>query len=185
MYLALFLTPWILMYTFSTAAMNHRHWLQGGKPKPPAFELERELTYDGTLPEEPKAAAQQLLISLGLDGAHNVNRRAGEGTLVIQRQEAVRPLRITYTAADKKVKIERQVFTGSAFLERMHRRRGFQHNYALEDLWAFSVDFTIAAMIFWVLSGLWMWWEMKMTRAWGAACMLAGVAVFAFYVVAI
>ena len=36
-------------------------------------------------------------------------------------------------------------------------------------------------MVFWVLSGLWMWWEMKVTRGLGLAALLGGVGLFAFY----
>jgi hypothetical protein len=62
----------------------------------------------------------------------------------------------------------------------MHRRRGFQHAYALEDLWAFSVDFFIGSVIFWALSGLWLWWELRGTRPWGAVALGLGSAMFAF-----
>ena len=36
-------------------------------------------------------------------------------------------------------------------------------------------------MIFWVLSGLWMWWELKVTRVLGALFMLGGASLFVFY----
>ncbi|NWF84777.1 MAG: hypothetical protein HXY18_13220 [Bryobacteraceae bacterium] len=120
--------------------------------------------------------ALQILASLGMDGAHQATLR--EGRLVIQRNEAIRPVRITYTVAGNRLLVERQVLEGAAFLERMHRRRGFQHPYLLEDLWAFSVDLFIAVMLFWILSGLWMWWEMKATHRWGIVSLLAGAALF-------
>ena len=43
----------------------------------------------------------------------------------------------------------------------------------------------IAAMVFWALSGLWMWWEMKATRRLGLLALLGGAAVFAFYLTAL
>ena len=43
---------------------------------------------------------------------------------------------------------------------------------------AVSVDAVIVAMVFWALSGLWMWWEMRATRLWGAACAVTGVGYF-------
>jgi hypothetical protein len=77
------------------------------------------------------------------------------------------------------------VFTMPSFLERMHRRRGFQQAYATDDIWAFSVDLFIVAMIFWVASGLWMWWEMRVTRRWGALFGLSGVVLFALFMATI
>jgi hypothetical protein len=62
----------------------------------------------------------------------------------------------------------------------MHRRRGYQHA-ALDDSWAFSVDLVIAAMIFWVLSGLWMWWELRATWRLGALFAAGGLALFALF----
>jgi len=40
-------------------------------------------------------------------------------------------------------------------------------------------------MIFWALSGLWMWWEMKVTRGLGAAALLAGAGLFALFLLMI
>ena len=68
---------------------------------------------------------------------------------------------------------------------RFHRRRGYTTGYGLDTVWAVSVDLFIAAMVLWVLSGFWMWWEMKATRVLGAVAAVAGAALFAFYVIKI
>jgi hypothetical protein len=183
MYLALFLTPWMLMYALSTIVMNHRAWFiekHGRGPLP--FEKEQETTYDGSFPEnaEPRQIARQILASLNLDGAHAVNRRK-DGTVVINRQDLVNPRRITYTPADNKLVVEKMQYRSNAFLERFHRRRGYQTGYGLDTVWAVTVDLVIVAMVFWVASGLWMWWEMKITRVFGALAALGGFAIFLFY----
>lgn len=181
LYLALFLVPWILMYTASTFVMNHRSLFHGPPPAPPPkFEVERELVYPGEMPEgaTPQQIALQLLATLDMDGAHAVVRPFSPGKVVVNRQHPVAPRRITYTAAGKKVVVEKMVFSGAGFLERMHRRRGFQHDYALEDLWAVSVDFTIVALLLLSLTGLWMWWELRVTRPLGALAIGAGFALF-------
>lgn len=183
MYLALFLAPWVLMYAISTFVMNHRDVIRGRPAPPPKWETIRNDEYSTEF--SPGASAElmagQILSTLNLEGAHQQNLR--DGKLVIQRMDALRPYRITYTAAEKKLLVERQTFDTPAFLERMHRRRGFQHPYLLEDLWAFSVDLFIAAVIFWALSGLWLWWELKVTRRLGAIFAISGIALFAFFLV--
>jgi hypothetical protein len=187
LYLALFLTPWVLMYALSTIAMNHRHLFQEAYGKgPPPWRPERTLTYDGTFATgaAPREMSRQLLASLGLDGHHQVQRRP-DGTLVINRQDLVTPRRITYTPATRQVAIERQESRPNALLERFHRRRGYETGYALDTAWAVTVDLVIVACVFWAVSGLWMWWELKPTRAAGAAAVLGGVAVFAGYLFAI
>lgn len=184
LYLALFLAPWILMYTASTFVMNHRHLFHGPPPvPPPAFELERELTYPGEFPANatPQQIALQLLATLDIDGAHSIARPFSKDKIVINRQHPVNPRRVTYTAEGNKVRVEKMVFNSAGFLERMHRRRGYQHPYALEDAWALSVDLTIAGLILLACSGIWMWWELRATRALGAVSLAAGVALFGLF----
>lgn len=171
------------MYALSTFVMNHRDWFRGRHAPPPKWEHVSEQVYDGVFPPaaDPASMGRQILMSLNLDGAHQAALR--DGKIVIQRFAAVQPLRLTFTPADRKLVIERQLLEGPAFLERMHRRRGFQHPYALEDTWAFTVDLFIAAVLFWALSGLWLWWELKVTRPWGAVAAAIGFALFGFFLV--
>lgn len=184
LYLALFLAPWILMYAASTFVMNHRELFHGPPPvPPPRFELERESVYAGELPANatPKEIALQILGSLELDGAYSVNGPANSATVVINRLDPITPRRITYAPESKMLKVEKLVYTNTAFLERMHRRRGFQHDYVLEDLWAASVDLTILALLVLAGSGIWMWWELKTTRRMGALALAGGIALFALF----
>jgi hypothetical protein len=183
MYLALFLTPWVLMYALSTAAMNHRTFFHPPGSPAQTFDTEQTTSYSRTFPAEAKPAdkARQILTDLNLEGAHSVNSSAGGQRLTILRQDPVAPRRLIFTPADGKLVIEKQRFAMPSFLERMHRRRGYQHDYAAEDAWAASVDLVIVAILFWSLSGVWMCWEMKRTRRWGAVCGLAGCGLFAFF----
>jgi hypothetical protein len=187
MYLALFLMPWMLFYALSTMAMNHRDFfrkLYGGPIV--TFEKESELPFSGQFPEgaTAKQKALQILSGLDLDGAHNVRAEAG-GRLIITRQDLATPRRITYTPDTRKLAIEREVFRSPAALERFHRRRGFQSDYLQDDAWAVMVDTVIVAILFWVASGLWMWWELRTTRRWGVLATAGGLALFALFLFAI
>jgi hypothetical protein len=187
MYLALFLFPWMLMYALSTMAMNHRAFFtERYGAAPLMFEKERELVYDGVFPEgaELRTISRQILTSLDLDGAHGVTRRK-DGAIVINRNDLLEPRRLTYVPSSRTLLIERMPHRATAFLERFHRRRGYATGYAVDTVWAVSVDLVIAAMVFWALSGLWMWWEMKVTRTLGALALLSGIGLFAFYLSAL
>jgi hypothetical protein len=164
--------------------MNHRNLFHGPPPvAPPKFEVERELTYPGEFPAaaNPQQIALQLLATLDMDGTHMVARPFSKEKVVINRQHPVNPRRITFTATDKKVIIEKMVFNGAGFLERMHRRRGYQHPYFLEDAWAISVDLTILGLFLLACSGVWMWWELRVTRSLGALALASGFALFALF----
>jgi len=187
MYLALFLFPWLLMYALSTAVMNHRAlFVDAAGNGAPQFQRERELTYDGVFPDgaELRTISGQILASLDLDGAHGVTRRK-DGAVVITRNDLLTPRRITFMPATHAVLIERLPHRTNAMLERFHRRRGYATGYALDTVWAVTVDVAIGAMMFWVLSGLWMWWEMKVTRRLGALALVGGAGLFGLFLATI
>jgi hypothetical protein len=168
--------------------MNHREALKayyGGRPV--EYRKVREQNYTCTFPEGAgsRAVAQQILSDLDLDGTYSVRGRLDRGRITIHRQDPVVPRRITYTAKDSRLVIEEQVLRLPSFLEGLHRRRGYGRGPVLEDVWAFSVDLVILAMVFWALSGIWMWWEVRSTRRWGALCTSVGVLLFAFFVLTI
>jgi hypothetical protein len=188
MYLALFLTPWVLMYALSTLAMNHRGFFKkfyGTGPAP--FKVERDQTYARHFSPDatPAAIAEQILKDLHLEGTYTVRGPAQAGRLTVFRQDPISPRRITFTPADGKLLVEKEVFRTPALLERLHRRRGFQHKYIPQDAWAFSVDLFIAALFFWAASGLWMWWELSETRRWGALATASGIALFTIFLLSI
>jgi len=181
MYLALFLAPWMIGYAISTIAMQHR------MPRPTAFVTEREQEYPhvfepGTPPRE---IARQILVDLDLDGAFGVQGPAPGGRLTINRQDMLAPRRITFTPHDRRIVVERMPLETSGFLNRFHRRRGYQQPYAADVAMAISVDAVIVAMVFWALSGLWMWWEMRATRWWGLACVSTGTGIFILFLLTI
>jgi hypothetical protein len=183
MYLALFFMPWLLMYALSTIGMNHRAFfnqIYGGNTV--AWEKEQEHLLPGVVvkDQDPRSAGLEILAQFGLNGgAYGVNR-SPDGRLTILRDDPVMPRRITYTPADGKAVVEKQVFRAPAFLERLHRRR-WQTTDVLSGVWGILVDVAIAAIVIWVLSGLWMWWEMKKTRLVGATAFLVGTGLFAFF----
>lgn len=179
MYLALFLMPWMLMYAVSTIVMNHRR--EGGPP--PGFTRERELPFIPNWPAgtEPAGQARLILEAVQLPGAHRLNASPDGQRLTILRDDPLVPRRITFTPAHQRILIEKQNAGPSFLLERLHRRAGFHHAYPFEDAWATSVDLSILAVVIWSLSGLWLWWEMKRTRALGALCLASGIVLFTFF----
>jgi hypothetical protein len=176
MYLALFLTPWMLGYALSTIVMNHN------ATGPQTFIREGQQSYptvfEAGMP--PRQIGEQILTDLHLEGAFGVQGPRPDGTLVVNRQDLLTPRRITYTPATRTLVIERVEPKSSQLLNRFHHRRGFQQPYAADRAMAWSIDFVIIAMAFWALSGLWMWWEMRATRLWGFAAAIFGIGIFAF-----
>ena len=184
MFTGLFLAPWMVMYALSTLVMAHHEYVNSFySSKSPAMVTERELDYSRSFPTNATRdiIAQQILLDLGMDGAHSVSGGRNGRPLVIQRQHALPQRRVTLDASKNKVAIEKEEFRASTFLERMHRRRGYSQPYALEDTWGFTVDVAVVTMVFWSLSGIWLAWELKTTRLWGALSFLVGSGLFALF----
>jgi len=185
MYLALLLAPWMLMYALSTMAMNHREMLQSLKgDDAPAWVLESKSTYTGVVAPDAsrQAIATQILRELGLQGSFDVSRNRRR--LTIRRQAALTPRRVVFDPASGELSVERQERRPLALLQRLHHRRGFDTGATLDNLWATAVDLVILSMLVWAASGLWMWWQLRPTRRWGAASLAAGIALFALFLVA-
>jgi hypothetical protein len=183
MFTALFLVPWMVMYALSTLVMTHREFVGSYySSKNPALVTERELDYSRSFPTNStrEQIGDQVLQDLGLSGTHYVSGGKNGKPLVIHRQHALTPRHITFDAPNNKIILKREEFRATNFLERMHRRRGY-NSYALENTWGFAVDVAVVTMAFWSLSGIWLWWELKSTRRWGALSLAAGLGLFAMF----
>ena len=175
------------MYALSTSAMNHREFFMARYGKAPVFHKEIDKKYAGTI--APGASmdemARQILTDLDIYGAYGVRGGKDGIPLIINRADPITPRRITYTPEDGKLVVERVQFSAHSFLERMHRKRGYGTAFLVDDLWAFTVDLVIAAMLFWVVSGVWIWWGMKSTRRWGLVFTVSGIALFTLFILTI
>jgi hypothetical protein len=183
LYAGLFLAPWVLMYAVSTIVMNHRALFRDKVGTGPQWQQRSEHSFQGAFPADasPQLQARTILAWLGMEGAFNARWQPNQRSLVIQRQRLVDPVRITFTPSDNRVVVEAQPAKTSALLERMHRRRGFEQDQAADDIWAFIVDAFIVTLLFWVISGFILWWQIKTTRKLGLAFALGGAALFAIY----
>ncbi|MDA0710632.1 MAG: hypothetical protein O3B73_10540 [bacterium] len=187
MYLALFLVPWVVMYALSTLSMNHSSLFETWYDhKPIAWTLDRVVPYETDFPAETKrwVVADQILSDLGLEGAHNIGGDL-KNQITITRRNAVTPQRIQYNPKEQTLRIETQEFRTQAFLAQMHRRKGYDTEFLADDLWAITVDLFILGTAAWAASGLWMWWELKVTRTWGGICLASGVTLFTLFLLTI
>jgi hypothetical protein len=62
------------------------------------------------------------------------------------------------------------------FLTRLHLASGYPGHTDTKWFWAVLVDATAVVMVFWGLSGLFMWWQVKATRRWGFVVLLLSAA---------
>jgi hypothetical protein len=188
LYLALFLTPWMLIYALSGLVLNHNQAVRsfygeriGG------FEKVEERPYTAAFSEDadPRLIGSQILEHLGLTGTFNVQGAANAPRLVINRNAAFAHHRVTYVRAENRLLVEKQAFSAPIFLNRAHFRHGYGQPFLSARIWAVIVDLAVVAMVFWVVSGIWMWWEIKPARLTGAVFAALGWGMFALLLIRI
>ncbi len=182
LYLALFLTPWMLIYALSGLVLNHgaavRAFYGGSYGQ---FEKIGEQPYPGAFSADadPRLIGAQILEHLGLTGPFNVQGQASAPRLVVVRNAPFEVTRVTYLRAANRLLLERQVFSAPIFLNRLHFRHGYEQPFFAAKVWAVVVDLAVVGLLFWAVSGLWMWWEVRSARLSGALCAATGCALFA------
>ena len=181
LYLALFLTPWMLVYALSGLVLNHaetvRGWY-GGKFND--FEKLEERPYTAAFSADAPARliGAQILADLGLAGSFNVQGTPAQPKLVITRNAALTAHRVTYFRTENRLLIEQQSLSTPVMLNRLHFRHGYEQPFISAKIWGFAVDLAIVGMLFWVVSGIWMGWEIKPARTAGAVFALVGCGAF-------
>ncbi len=68
-----------------------------------------------------------------------------------------------------------QEFGWRRYLTRMHTTHGYPGEVGPRLYWAVIVDTMAAVMIFWGLSGILMWWQLKRLRFWGGVTIASSV----------
>jgi hypothetical protein len=182
MYLALFLTPWLLIYAGSGLVLNHaKLFMPAQGDKAMSFQKVEDREYQAAFSADadPRMIAAQVLEDIGLAGTFNVQGGSSAQRMVILRNSSFSAHRITYDRDQNRLLIEQQKFNIPIFLNRSHFRHGYEQPYPASILWAVILDLVVLSLIVWVLSGLWMWWEIKPARRWGAVFGLVGMGIFA------
>jgi hypothetical protein len=181
MYLALFLAPWMIIYALSGLVLNHGQAVRNFYgAKFGQFEKVEERPYTAAFSEgaDPRMIGAQVLEHLGLSGSFNVQPGANQQRLVINRGAAFAAHRITYFRTENRLLVEKQAFSAPVFVNRAHFRHGYEQPFLSAKTWGFIVDLAIVGMLFWVLSGIWMWWEIEPARLTGAVFALVGCGMF-------
>ena len=135
-----------------------------------------------TLEENPyqlaREAVPQIMAEAGIDSHYEVSPR-GWCKLNFLAEVNGDPARITYVLRDGHVDVTR--FTGEDgmtlrhFFLRLHTSHGQPPHWNARMIWSLIVDTMAIAMVFWGVSGLIMWWQVKRTRLLGAMILAMSV----------
>ncbi len=181
LYLGMLLLPWMAMYALSTVVFNHGDTFRPARPANQAWTTLWEKDYTIEIPAENDAlrdTVRRMLTDNGISGAFGVQRQGGQ-RLTINAPNFRRPLRLTYDIAGKKLRAEQRANSAIEVLLRLHERTGYGAGGWLNNLWALIVDVFCIGMLTWIVTGVYLWWKLPMTRGWGFAAIAGGVATIA------
>ena len=74
--------------------------------------------------------------------------------------------------------------TTRRYLTQLHMSHGYPTHHGIRWLWAVAVDGMVISMLFWGVSGLFMWWQIKAVRMVGAMTIAASLIVAALFAIA-
>ena len=186
LYLGLALLPWFLMYSISSLPFAHNQFFEQRDAAKglPLWTLRAERPFDEPVPDSAaglRALGATLLKEAGIDGTSFGAYRQSPTQINVYSYSFWKSTQLKYFVDQKKVTVEDRRFRWDHFLTGMHARGGFEQDGLLQHSWSVVVDIVSAAMILWVASGLYMWWELPGQRRWGSLAILAGTASFLFF----
>ncbi|WP_165073122.1 PepSY domain-containing protein [Paludisphaera rhizosphaerae] len=144
-----------------------------GAEGPPAPFATTGLSIDGLPLEEIREALPTVLARVGLTGATVADLRVAP--LSFQMEAEGRPWLANWSQETGAVAgrsiddpASQAELTTRRFLLRLHTIHGYPSEFGQRWIWALIVDCMAFLMVFWGLSGIIMWWQIKRTRRIGA-----------------
>ncbi len=136
----------------------------------------RRVEIDQTALNTAQDAIPELLGKLNLaSGEVSTGRRSA--SLSFSAEVDGEPCIMTYNLGNGFVSAvpedERSTMETKQFLQRLHLSRGYPPHWNVRWLWGFLVDAMFVSMVFWGVSGVFMWWQIKRTRVLGTGVVLA------------
>ncbi|MBL9142523.1 MAG: PepSY-associated TM helix domain-containing protein [Verrucomicrobiaceae bacterium] len=179
-YLGMLLIPWFFVYGLSTFTFNHADTFDSFYPDDPQFVPDWEKSYTLAEPlrdDNLRAVASRIITDQSWRGAFSVQKQGRK--LVMYVQNFMRPMRLTYDLDQHKLTAEKKKFAWIEVLRRMHFRAGYNGTGAWANVWPMVVDVFCVSMLMWILTGLYLWWKIRVSRTWGWITIGAGFATIA------
>ncbi len=188
LYLGLALLPWLFMYALSSIVIAHNAFFEAldQAKNQPMWTLREERPYDPAVPEDPEQLREfgrAALKLVGIEGTNFGAYRQGPDQVNIYSYTFLHSTQLKYFAREKKLRVEDRRFRWDQFLTGMHARGGFEQGGWLATAWAVVVDLFCVVILFWIGSGIYMWWSIRQHRGWGWVAIAGGLVSFCLFVV--
>jgi len=186
LYCGLALLPWLFMYGVSSVPFAHGPYferLDAAKGQP-LWTVRLERSFDAPVPEDAgqmRELGRVLLREAGIQGTSYGVYRQSPTQINVYAYSFWKSTQLKYFTDRRWLTVEDRRFRWDHFLTGMHARGGFEQDGWLPTSWSLVVDLVQLAILVWIASGVWMWWELRGHRRWGLVTILGGTACFLWF----
>lgn len=185
LYLGLSLLPWFLLYGVSSIPFSHPKFFDDREKAKglPNWTPRMERSYDAAVPEgsELRPFGERIVRDLGLNGAWGIYRQ-GPDQINVYVYRPFTSTQVKYFPKEKKLVVEEKRFRWDHFFTGLHAKGGFEQDSLLQDSWGAVVDIVCLGFLLWIATGIYMWWQLRGSRAWGWVALAGGLLSFAFFI---
>ena len=186
LYLGLSLLPWFFMYGISSVPFAHNTFFErrDAAKKLPLWTVRAEGVLDVPVADNQdglRHLGRTLLDAAGIKGMSYGAYRQNPTQINVYVYSFRHSTQIKYFTDTKRYTVEDRRFRWDQFLTGMHARGGFDQDDPLVTSWSVVVDIVQIGILIWIASGLWMWWDLRGHRRWGALAILTGIASFVLF----
>lgn len=185
LYLGLFLLVFFLRMGVTTIFLVHHFNFKEIYKDTPQWVVRSEQPYKLDVPDDAdlRWLAAKVIKDAGIEKRPFGVSRQGKGKqkLNIVVADFWSTTRLTYFIDKQQLRIEDKSFRLDHFFHRFHLLHGYVQESFLSDLWAFLLDLLCVSIIFWTISGIYMWWKLGTARLWGSVALLGGFTCFTVF----
>lgn len=185
LYLGLFLLVFFIRMGITTIFLVHHFNFKEVYKDTPQWVVRSEQPYKLAISDDSdlRQLAAKVIKDVGIkEGPFGVSRQGkNKQRLNIRVGDFWSTTRLTYFIDKEQLRIEDKPFRWDHFIHKFHLLHGYGQESFLSDLWAFLLDVLCVGMIFWCVSGIYMWWQLGTARLWGSVALLGGFASFTVF----
>ena len=178
-YSGLFLLIFFTRYGITAIPFAHNSIFNNMYKDKPQWVTRHEKLYERTFPEDADVndIGGQILEDEGIESAFGVYK-PNKDQVNIHTFSFFSTARVMYFIKEKRIVVEDKTFRWDHFLTQFHWRGGFMQDSLLHDTWGVVIDIVCLCMLFWIVSGLYMWWKKTSARLWGIVAISGGFVTF-------
>jgi hypothetical protein len=184
MYSGLLLLLFFLKFGISAIPFAHGRLFNAYYDDRPQWETRFEGPYTIAVPDDAdiRVIGANIMHDMGLSGSFGAWRQ-NKNRISVNIFSFRRSIRMIYRIDEHKIIVEDKLFRWDHFLHKFHWIGGYHQNRLIHDFWALMIDLVCLAVLVWIITGLYMWWQVPASRTPGMIALALGWGTFILFVI--